>query len=88
MVLLEKLLAPSTYDLDHLKDKTNTIATIHLNVSSEISDMSRVMRKPTVCLYKSENETLEQRLCLRYRDDTSRSNSEDRFSRDAAHIQL
>ena len=48
------------------------------------------MRKPTFCLYKSENEVADQmrgtcncaadqRLCLRYRDPTSVSDPEDRF---------
>ena len=61
--------------------------------------MSRVMRKPTFCLYKCEHEVADQmrrtcnraadhRLCLRYRDNTSVSDPEDRFSRNAAHIQL
>ena len=47
------------------------------------------MRKPTFCLYKCENEVAdqmrgtcicaaEQRLCLRYKDDTSVSDPEDR----------
>ena len=47
------------------------------------------MRKPTFCLYKCENEvadqmrgtcncTAEQRLCLRYKDNTSVSDPEDR----------
>ena len=55
------------------------------------------MRKPTFCLYKRENEVADQirgncaadqRLCLRYRDNTNVSDPEDKFSRDAAHIQL
>ena len=57
------------------------------------------MRKPTFCLYKCENEVADQmrgtcscaadqRLCLRYRDNTSVSDPEDRFVRNAAHIQL
>ena len=48
------------------------------------------MRKPTFCLYKSENEVADQmrgtcncaanqRLCLRYRDNTSVSDPEDGF---------
>ena len=48
------------------------------------------MRKPTFCLYKCENEVADQmrgtcncaadqRLCLRYRDDTSVSDPEDSF---------
>ena len=61
--------------------------------------MSRVMRKPTFCLYKCENEVADQmrcpcncaadrRLCLRYRDNTSVSDPEDSFFRNAGHIQL
>ena len=48
------------------------------------------MRKPTFCLYKCENEVADQmrctcncaadqRLCLRYRDNTSVSDPEDSF---------
>ena len=48
------------------------------------------MRKPTFCLYKCENEVAhqmrgtcncaaDQRLCLRYRDNTSVSGPEDSF---------
>ena len=48
------------------------------------------MRKPTFCLYKCENEvadqmcgtcicTADQRLCLRYRNNTSVSDPEDSF---------
>ena len=57
------------------------------------------MRKPTFCLYKYENEVADQmrgtcncaadqRLCLRYRDNTSVSDPEDSYFRNAAHIQL
>ena len=55
------------------------------------------MRKPTFCLYKCENDVADQicgnceadqRLCLRYRNNTSVSGPEDRFYRDTAHIQL
>ena len=55
--------------------------------------------KPTFCLYKCENEVADQMrgtcycaadrgLCLRYRDNTSVSDPEDSFFRNAAHIQL
>ena len=48
------------------------------------------MRKPTFCLYECENEVADQmrgtcnwaadqRLCLRYRDNTSVSDPEERF---------
>ena len=57
------------------------------------------MRKPTFWLYRCENEVADQmrgtcnraadqRLCFRYRDNTGVSDPEDRFSRDAARIQL
>ena len=56
------------------------------------------MRNPMFCLYKCENDVADQihgncaadqRLCLRYRDNIPNvSEPEDRFSRDAADIQL
>ena len=57
------------------------------------------MRKPTFCLYKCENEVAnqmrgcckyaaDQRLCLRYRDNTSVSDPEDSFFRNATQVQL
>ena len=55
--------------------------------------MSRVMSNATFCLNinaktKSQIKCADQRLCLRYRGYTSVSDPENRFSPDAAHIQL
>ena len=81
------------YDLDCWRDiKLTSSAPFLYELGNLCYYKGRVMRKPTFCLYKCENEVADQmrgtcncaadrRLCLRYRDkiNTSVSHPEDSF---------